>query len=86
MDKSDSLTKSHLMKKLLVICPVCRKPIHGRDIDINKIDKNNVHHWPLTFTHCHTYNQVPLHALTVFLDSNFSVRGKQVSNFIKIQK
>ena len=33
-----STSRALLMKKLLAICPICKKPIYGKDIDINNID------------------------------------------------
>jgi len=52
---------------------------------ILKIDTTKIKNWPLRYIHCHTNNDVPFHALTIFLDNNFSVRGNEVSNFIKIE-
>jgi len=81
---SDSRTL--LMKKLIAICPICKKQIYGRDIDINCIDKEKIRNWPLRYVHCHSDNNTPLHALTMYLDANLCVRGREVSDFIKIQK
>ncbi|MBA7663951.1 hypothetical protein ES703_71999 [subsurface metagenome] len=81
----DSETRAFLIRKLLIICPVCQKRIYGKDIDILKIDASKIDHWPLRYIHCHTSNNVPLHALTLYLNSGFSVRGNEVSNFIKIE-
>ncbi|MFX1573143.1 MAG: hypothetical protein ACFFB0_10375 [Promethearchaeota archaeon] len=83
---SDSRIHPFLFRKLLTICPVCKKKIYGRDIDILKIDTSKITHWPLRYIHCHTNNDIPLHALTIFIDSNFSVRGNEVSSFLKIEK
>ncbi|MFX1304035.1 MAG: hypothetical protein ACFFBV_05000 [Promethearchaeota archaeon] len=80
----NSKTRIFLIRKLLVICPVCKKRIYGKDIDILKIDISKINHWPLRYTHCHAYNNTPLHAITLFLDEDFSVRGNEISNFIKI--
>ena len=77
--------RKFLIRKLLTICPVCQKRIYGKDIDILKIDLSKINHWPLRYIHCHKTNSVPLHALTIFLDSNFSVRGNEVSEFIKVE-
>ena len=77
--------RKFLIRKLLTICPVCQKRIYWRDIDILKIDLSKINHWPLRYIHCHRTNSVPFHALTIFLDANFSVRGKEVSEFIKIE-
>ena len=78
-------TRSFLIRKLLTICPACKKRIYGKDIDILKIDPSKVNHWPLRYTHCHSNKNIPMHALTLFIDSGFSVRGNEVSNFIKIE-
>lgn len=80
----NSKTRSDLTRKLLAICPVCKKRIYGKDIDILKIDIPKINHWPLRYTHCHAYNHISLHAITLFLDKDFSVRGNEVSNFVKI--
>ena len=77
--------RKFLVRKLLTICPVCQKRIYGKDIDILKIDSSKINHWPLRYIHCHKTSSVPFHALTLFLDANFSVRGNEVSEFIKIE-
>ena len=84
----DSETRAFLMRKLMTICPVCKKQIYGRDIDINNIEKSRsqIEHWPLRYTHCHTHDNYPMHALTIYIDANFSVRGMETSSFVKIQK
>ena len=79
-------TRALLMRKLLTICPICKRPIYGKDIDISKIKKSKITHWPITYTHCHSDGTTPLHAITLYLDANFSVRGEEVSHFVKIQK
>ena len=81
-----SNSRTFLMKKLIAICPVCKKQIYGRDIDINHIDTKKIRSWPLRYVHCHSDDNTPLHALTMYIDANFSVRGREVSDFIKIQK
>ncbi|MHA2007865.1 MAG: hypothetical protein ACXABO_10890 [Promethearchaeota archaeon] len=78
-------SRKFLIRKLLTICPVCKKKIYGRDIDILNIDKTKIQQWPLTYIHCHANNQIPIHALTIYIDANFSVRDNQVSDFIKIE-
>ena len=85
-DLTDSKVRIFLIRKLFTICPVCKKKIYGRDIDILKIDTLKITYWPLRYIHCHTNNGVPLHALTIFIDSNFSVRGNEVSNYLKIER
>ena len=80
----NSKTRNLLIKKLLTICPVCKKRIYGKDLDIIKIDLSEIKYWPMRYTHCHASNDKPLHAITLFLDKDFSVRGNEISNFIKI--
>ena len=64
---------------------MCNKRIYGKDIDILNIDKSKDKHWPLRYIHCHTNKDISIHALTIFLDANFSVRGNEVSKFVKIE-
>ncbi|MFW9894201.1 MAG: hypothetical protein ACFFD7_00175 [Candidatus Thorarchaeota archaeon] len=79
-------TRAFLIRKLLIVCPVCQKRIYGKDIDILRIDTSKISHWPLRYVHLHSNNNKPIHALTIYLDNNFAVRGNEVSNFIKIEK
>lgn len=79
-------TRSILAKKLLTICPVCGKQIYGKDIDVEKIDTERIKSWPIRYTHCHAHKGMPLHALTMYLDANFAVRGKEYSEFLKISE
>ena len=81
-----SNSRTLLMKKLIAICPVCKKQIYGRDIDIHDINTDKIKSWPLRYVYCHSENNIPLHALTMYIDANFSVRGREVSDFIKIQE
>lgn len=70
----------------MTICPSCGKQIYGKDIDISYIEKSQINHWPVSYIHCHSGDKFPMHALTIYLDANFIVRGSEVSNFVKIQK
>ncbi len=79
-------TRAFLMRKLLATCPSCNKQIFGGDIDISNINTNSIRQWPLRYIHCHSHNDVPLHALTLYLDADFSVRAREVSDYIKIQE
>ena len=77
-----------LMRKLMTICPICGRQIFGKDIDIDRVKsaKSQIDHWPLRYVYCHSHEEFPMHALTIYLDANFSVRGMEASNFVKIQK
>ena len=76
--------RAFLMKKLLTICPICNRVIYGKDLDLSSLFKCKIEHWPIMYVHCHSYKNYPIHALTLYLDSNFSVRSSEVSEFIKI--
>jgi hypothetical protein len=78
--------RPYLIRQLLTICPICKKPIYGKDIGITKIDKSKIKHWPLRYTICHEYGKNSMHALTIYLDNNFHVRGNEISDFIQIEK
>ena len=86
MAESKSVTRRYLIKKLLTTCPPCQKDIYGKDIDISKINTDKIDQWPLRYIHCHTHEDIPLHALTLYLDSDFSVRARETSDFIIIQQ
>ena len=75
-----------LNRKLITFCPKCRKPIYGADIEIPKLINSDVNRWPVNFVYCHTYNQFPKHALILYIDSDMSVRGQEVSDFIKFEE
>ncbi len=85
MAECKSVTRKALIKKLLTTCPICKKRLYGKDIDITNINTEKINQWPLRYIHCHTHNDVPLHALTLYLDSDFSVRAREASDFIIIQ-
>jgi len=69
----------------MCICPLCKKNIYGKDIDITEIDTSNIKRWPFSIVYCHAHNNNSLHALIIYLDANFSIRGREVSGFLKIQ-
>jgi len=75
-----------LNRKLITICPKCLKPIYGADIEINELINSEINCWPVNFIYFHTYNQFSNHALILYIDSNMSVRGQEVSDFIKFEE
>ena len=78
--------KRDMMRKLLTICPECQQQIYGFDLNLSDIDKSKVGHWPLSYVYCHSHNEGPMHALTMYLDATYTVRSREVSNNITIQK
>ena len=85
MIEIDNDTRTFLTRKLLCICPTCKRRIFGADIDIANLDLTKIKKWPLSFIHCHRDKNHPLHALTIYIDANFAIRGRQVTEFVKIQ-
>ncbi|MBA7679314.1 hypothetical protein ES703_87603 [subsurface metagenome] len=85
MIKLDKKTQTFLSSKLLCICPLCKKYIYGKDIEIVKIEPSKVKRWPITVVHCHSNKNYPIHALTLYIDANFSIRSRDVSQYLKIQ-
>jgi len=75
---SQSETRTLLMRKLLTICPICKKMIFGRDIDMAKLKKG---HWPVPYIHEHTHNNFPKHSIKMYLDSKLAVRHLEVLDF-----
>ncbi len=75
-----------LMHQLLTICPKCNKHIYGKDLNLGKIDKNNVRRWPMPYVYCHEDNKGIIHALTLYLDASFIVRAREVSEHVTIQE
>jgi len=73
-----SQTRAYLMKKLLTICPICKKMIFGRDINLDSVDKTKVSSWPIRYTHSHEHINHPMHSITMFLDANLSVRTLEI--------
>jgi hypothetical protein len=75
----------YFMKKLLTICPICGKKIHGRDRDIYKLQNESIKSWPVRYVHFYNHG-IEFHAITMQLDSYFAVRGKQIADCIKTEK
>ena len=73
-----SETRSFLMRKLITICPVCKKMIYGRDIEMNQLKKG---HWPVPYIHEHEYNNFPVHSIRMYIDSGLAVRHLEVLDF-----
>jgi len=74
-----SSTRALLMRKLLTICPVCKKMIFGKDINLDHVDKSRVSSWPVKYVHSHAHSTHPAHSITMFLDANLCVRNLEVS-------
>lgn len=77
---------SSLLRRFLTTCPQCNRNIYGKDLNLTEIDKNKVRRWPMPYVHCHLDGKGAVHALTMYLDSSFTVRAREVSEHVKIQE
>lgn len=82
MNKIKPKYPSSLMRKLITICPVCKMPIYGKDINILNLTNIKGDQWPLNYVHTHAYNDHPTHSLRLYLDSHFSARAYEISDEI----
>ncbi len=79
IDKSlSSEDRLILMRKLLAICPLCKKTIFGRDVDLSQFQNEETTHFPVRYVHTHEQKGFPKHALTLYIDANFAVRGQEI--------
>ncbi len=64
---------SFLWRKVFAICPVCKKPIHGKDLELNRLQTAD--HWPVSITCLHGGD----HPITLWIDARYSVRDVELS-------
>ncbi|HMF30299.1 MAG TPA: hypothetical protein VKK79_02725 [Candidatus Lokiarchaeia archaeon] len=64
---------SYIWRKVMSICPLCKKPIYGRDLELHSLE--NADHWPMpvTIKHCSNTECVKL-----WMDANYAVRSTEV--------
>lgn len=75
-------------KKLIALCPKCRKFIYPADIDVNKLINSDADRWPIKFLHYHIndsrmlvssfFRSIPEHAITLYLHSDMVIRSIEV--------
>lgn len=70
--------KSILMKKLMAICPACKKMIYGRDIDFSQLKRDQIRSFPVDYRHSHSHEADNPHILTLRIDANFAVRDSEI--------
>jgi hypothetical protein len=80
-----------LARKMLTVCPICQKKIYSNDLHLNELNLNKITSFPFPVTFCHhtiqesSASKSPrkqMHALTIYLDANFAVRGIEPSEFL----
>ena len=74
--------KAFLIRKYVATCPVCHQPIRGGDL----FEDHQFPTRPVSITLCH-YGKpgMPLHAVTMFIDANMSVRTVEKSDLLLIR-
>ena len=78
--------------KVLAVCPLCQKKIHSEDLHLDELNLEKITTFPFSVTFCHhtgperqnspKISKKNLHALTIYLDANFAVRGIEPSEFL----
>lgn len=85
-----------MSQKILATCPICKKRIYGRDLKLESLNLEQIRSYPFSVTFCHknsketisnkldsNLDQKPsLHAVTMYLDADFKVRGLESSEFL----
>jgi hypothetical protein len=61
-----------LRSKIFAICPICKKPIQGKDLELNRLE--NAEHWPTSLT-CYHCSERPI---KLWIDARYSVRDVEI--------
>jgi hypothetical protein len=72
--------------KILTICPLCKKKVFAKDINIEEIDLSKIKTFPFNYIYIHSYNKYSPHALLIYFDAHFNVRGREVAKFTNLKK
>ena len=70
--------------KKLTTCPLCSKEIYGNDVNLNEIDLSKISNFPFDYIHIHSHGDFPPHALLMYFDAHFKVRGRKVPKFTNL--
>lgn len=73
------------MDKVLTTCPLCSKQILASDINLEKIDLSKINNFPFDYIHIHSNGEHPPHALLMYFDAHFKVRGRKVPKFTNLK-
>lgn len=67
---------------ILVTCPLCDKKILSKEINFEKIDLSHILVYPFPYLYVHHSDGDAFpHALLIYFDAHFKVRGKKVIKF-----
>jgi len=72
-------------EKILTICPLCEKKICAKDINIEEIELSKIKIFPFNYIYIHSHNQFSPHALIIYFDAHFNVRGREVAKFTNLK-
>ncbi|TFG00209.1 MAG: hypothetical protein EU541_02895 [Promethearchaeota archaeon] len=73
------------LDELLATCPACGKKIYPTDIDLKKINFSEITNFPFPYLHIHSQENCIPHALLMYIDRHFKVRGRKVIKFLNVE-
>ncbi len=73
------------LDKILTTCPLCSKEIYAKDINLEQIDITKINNFPFDYIHVHSHGDFPPHALLMYFDAHFKVRGRKVPKFTNLR-
>jgi hypothetical protein len=87
VDKSDKDPVEYPKSgKILTKCPLCKKTIYAKDIDFTNIELSKINNFPFDYIFIHSNREYPPHALLMYFDAQYNIRGRKVVKFINIKK
>lgn len=74
-----------VLENKLTTCPLCNKDIYAQDVNLEDIDLSSVNNFPFDYIHVHSHGSHPPHALLMYFDAQFKVRGRKVPKFTNLK-
>jgi len=84
-ENEDTLIDRPKLNDLLATCPECGKNIYPTDINVKKINSAEITNFPFPYLHIHAHDECIPHALLMYIDRNFKVRGRKVIKFLNVE-
>ena len=72
-------------EKPITECQLCKRRIYLSELGLDSIDISSINNFPFPYIHIHGHHGNHQHALLMYLDREFKVRGRKPSEFLKIQ-
>ncbi len=73
-------------EKPITECQLCKRRIYLSELELENIDLSLIDNFPFPYIHVHADNGNHTHALLMYLDKDFKVRGRKPAQFLKIQE